>query len=94
MTDELRRVVGSTVFWSILSICCGNVAARADEAEIVKSLKEKGAEITLSKGVAASLSVNDGSKLTDADIRQIGQLTHLKSLSVSMKRIQSLFGAK
>ena len=57
--------------------------ARADEAEIGKLLKEKGAEVVASKGVVTAVTVQDGSKLTDEDFRQLGRLTHIKTLSVS-----------
>jgi hypothetical protein len=46
-------------------------------------LKEKGGEVVETKGVATSLTLADGSKLSDAEFRQIGELKHLKSLTLS-----------
>jgi hypothetical protein len=83
MMGQIRRVLGSDVCCAILAFCGFGASARADEAEIIKALKEKGAEITLTKGAATAVSVSDGSKLTADDFQQIGQLTHLKSLSLS-----------
>jgi hypothetical protein len=54
------------------------------EAEILKVLKEKGATVTEKRGVASELSIKDCTKWTDADFRQLGQLTRLKSLSVGL----------
>ncbi|MCE9533832.1 MAG: hypothetical protein K8T89_22300 [Planctomycetes bacterium] len=71
------------VFLCLLALTLPLVPVRGDEASIIKLLKEKGAEITETKGVATSLTLADGSKLTDAEFRQIGQLTHLKSLQLS-----------
>jgi hypothetical protein len=58
-------------------------SAGADDVEIGKLLKGKGAEITDAKGVVTAMTVKDGSKLTDEDFRQIPRLTHLKLLSLS-----------
>ncbi len=57
--------------------------ARADDAAIAKLLKARGVEVTESKGVVTAVAVNDGSKLTDADFRQIGELTHLRTLNLN-----------
>lgn len=67
----------------VLTFSLVSTSAHADEAAIIKSLKEKGAEIAETKGVANSLTIADGSKLTEADFKAIAQLTHLKSLQVS-----------
>ena len=55
----------------------------ADDAEIVKHLRIKGAEITESKGVITAITFKDASKLTDADFERLTRLRHLKLLSVS-----------
>jgi len=55
----------------------------ADDAEIGKLFKAKGAEVKESKGVVTALTVPDGSQWTDADFRQIAELQHLKMLSLS-----------
>ena len=57
--------------------------AFADDAEIGKSLKAKGAEITEAKGVVTAITIQDGSKLTADDFQQIARLTNLKMLSLS-----------
>ncbi len=56
--------------------------AFADDAEIARSLKEKGAKIGETKGAITTLDAADCSAWTEADFRQLGQLTHLKSLSL------------
>lgn len=58
-------------------------AVRAADAEIAKHLKDKGAEISESKGAITSVTFKDGSKLTDAEIGQLSTLRHLKMLSMS-----------
>jgi len=54
----------------------------ADDAEIARLLKEKGAKIGETKGAITTLDAADCSAWTEADFRQLGQLTHLKSLSL------------
>jgi hypothetical protein len=55
--------------------------ARGGEAEIIQSLKDKGATVTDVKGV---LSVNaDCSKWTDDEYRQLGQLTRVKNVGLN-----------
>jgi hypothetical protein len=66
---------------AVLTLLSGSVGA--DDAEIGKILKAKGAEITESKGVVTAITVKDGSKFTDEDFRQIPRLTNLKTLSLS-----------
>jgi len=56
---------------------------RADDTEIAKLLKDKGVEVTVSKGVVTAVAVKDGTKVTDADFRQLGQLAHLKTLDLN-----------
>jgi len=60
----------------------GSGAVRGEDAEIVKRLKEKGAEIAETKGVVTGITVKAGAKLTDEDVRQIGKLAQLKMLSL------------
>lgn len=54
--------------------------AGAGEAETVKDLKERGAEVTQTKGEITGLSFRDCSKLGEEEFRQIGKLPHLKKL--------------
>jgi hypothetical protein len=61
----------------VLSLLIG----AADEAEVIRRLREKGVKVTESKGVAASAEVADCSKWTDDDFKLLAQLTRLKSLS-------------
>jgi hypothetical protein len=56
---------------------------RADDAEIARFLKEKGATVTEKKGVVTAVAVKDGKKLSDADFDQIGRLSHLKTLDLN-----------
>lgn len=55
----------------------------ADDSEIGKMLKSKGAEVAESKGIVTAVTIQDGSKLTDEDFRQVTRLTNLKTLSLS-----------
>lgn len=56
---------------------------RADDAEIARSLKDKDVTVTEKKGVVTGVTIKDGSKLTDADFKQIASLSHLKTLDVN-----------
>jgi hypothetical protein len=81
-TRRARTLVRGLV--SALALCAAHPwTARADDAEISKLLRDKGAKVTESKGAATAVAVSDGSKLTDADFRQIGQLVHLKTLDLN-----------
>ena len=79
-----RRPSFSPVFVGALLWCAtSSSAALADDIEIGKLLKDKGAKVTESKGLVTAITIGDGSKLTDDDFRLIGQLVHLKSLDLS-----------
>jgi len=54
-----------------------------DDAEIAAHLRELGAKVTEAKGVVTSVDAADCSKWTEADFKQLGQLGHLKNLSMS-----------
>jgi hypothetical protein len=62
-------------------ICAGPIAA--GDAEVAKVLKDRGAQVTETKGLVTSVTVQDGSKWTDTEFRQLMQLRHLKMLSLS-----------
>jgi len=70
--------VGALLLWALCSY-----PAHADDAEISKLLKDKGAKVTESRGVVTAVAISDGSKLTDADFRQLGRLAHLKTLDLN-----------
>src|SRR5579871_2586862 len=55
-------------------------SASADEADLVKHLKELGAEVTLTKDIVTAISFRDCSRLGEDDFKQIAQLAHLKRL--------------
>ena len=56
----------------------------ADDAEIARLLREKGAKVVETKGVVSSVEAGDCSKWGDEEFRQLGRLTHLKSLSFGL----------
>jgi len=58
------------------------LAVQAGDADIAALLRGKGAKVTELKGVPASVDAADCSKWTEEDFRQLGRLTHLKSLSL------------
>jgi len=58
------------------------ILGSADEAEIAAHLRELGAKVTEAKGVVTSVDAADCSKWTEADFKQLGQLGHLKNLSM------------
>ncbi len=66
---------------AVISCIAGFVGA--DDAEIAKILKAKGAEVKEARGIVTAITVPDGSKLTDEDFRQLTCLGHLKMLSLS-----------
>jgi hypothetical protein len=61
----------------LLVVACSSTA-RADDAEIGKLLT-----VTEAKGVVTAVMISDGSKLTDADFRQLGRLAHLRTLNLN-----------
>src|SRR5262249_49440834 len=68
---------------ALVSLPLLNGLVAADDAEIGKLLKAKGVEVKESRGTVTGLTVQDGSKLTDEEFRQITRLVHLKTLSLS-----------
>ena len=68
---------------ALVVIALSAVPAGADDAEIAKVLKDKGAEATESDGVVTGLTVKDGSKLADDDFHQLTRLRRLKTLDLS-----------
>ncbi|MBI3878938.1 MAG: hypothetical protein HY301_02605, partial [Verrucomicrobia bacterium] len=57
-------------------------ATRADDTAAAKQLRALGAEVAEAGGVVTKLTFKDCSKLGDAEFRAIGQLTHLKALTL------------
>jgi hypothetical protein len=68
---------------ALLLFALASCPVQADDAEIVKLLKEKGVMVTESKGTVTAVTVSDGAKLTDADFKQLAQLVHLKTLDLN-----------
>jgi hypothetical protein len=77
------KAITRTISISCLICLFGAALVAGDESEIIKKLKDKGAEITEKKGVARALSLDDGSKWTASEFKQVGQLTHIKNLTLS-----------
>jgi len=67
-----------------LVILVALISLPADEAEIARLLREKGAKVVETKGVVSSVEAGDCSKWGDEEFRQLGRLTHLKSLSFGL----------
>jgi hypothetical protein len=67
----------------VLVLGAFSASVGADDIEIAKLLKAKGAEVTESKGVITAVNFKDASKLTDTEFEQITRLGHLKMLSLS-----------
>ena len=65
----------------LLTLLLVSDPARADDAEVVRLLREKGVKVTETKGVATSVDVGDCSKWTEEEFKQLAQLSHLKMLS-------------
>jgi hypothetical protein len=70
------------VAYACLLSVIGFINAHADDATLIKGLKEKGVPIAATNG--GGLSIADCSKLTEADYKAIGSLTNLKSLSLGV----------
>jgi hypothetical protein len=68
---------------AVFLCAAGPELSGADEVEPGQFLKAKGAKVTESKGVVTAVAIRDGSKLTDADFRQLGRLVHLKQLDLN-----------
>jgi hypothetical protein len=69
--------------WSCILVVLAVGLAAADDAEIGKLLKGRGAEVTESKGTITSVNVSDGVKFGDEGFRDLLRLPHLKMLSLS-----------
>jgi hypothetical protein len=67
-------------------LLCAIVATptRADDTETSKKLKERGIDVTITKGIATAVEVKDGAKLKNEDFLEITRFTALKSLSLNM----------
>jgi hypothetical protein len=65
----------------IPALLLGLLVGAADDAEVVKQLREKGVKVTESKGIATSAEVGDCSKWTDDDFKLLSRLSRLRSLS-------------
>jgi hypothetical protein len=78
MYQTILHGAGPVLLTFLLNCPC----VRGGEAEIIQSVKDKGATVTDVKGV---LSVNANcSKWTDDDYQQLGQLTRVKNLGLHM----------
>jgi hypothetical protein len=77
LLDTIRCLIALLVT-GFLSVSVG-----ADDTEIVKLLKAKGAEFTESKGMVTAVSISDGSKLTEDDFKQLTHLSNLKMVTLS-----------
>ena len=73
----------SRIFTS-LTITCLLIApyARADDTAIVRQLESLGGKVVAKDGIVTQVSFTNCSPLGEADFRAIGQLTHLKSLTL------------
>lgn len=71
------------LFFAFLLTSLGPAAVRADDAEIARFLKAKGAEIKQTRDAVTAVSIADGAKLTDEDFRQIARLSGLTMLTLS-----------
>jgi hypothetical protein len=65
-----------------LAFLYGASLAIGDDAALAKVLREKGAIVTETSGVVTTLNAADCSKWTEEDFGKVGQLTHLRSLSL------------
>jgi hypothetical protein len=84
-TQPPRRFPGTHsghVYAFLLGAAC-TLGARADDAEVGKRLREKGAKVTETKGGVTAVTVSDPSKVTDDDFRQLGKLSRLKTLDLN-----------
>jgi hypothetical protein len=57
-----------------------SVPAYADDAAVAKQLEAIGGKVMLKDGVVSQVNFTDCSKIGDAELRAIGQLSHLKTL--------------
>lgn len=69
-------------FTIALVLAAGLSAARADDAQIAAGLKQKGATVTETKGLVTTIDVREPARFSEDDFRALGQLSHLKSLSL------------
>lgn len=74
---QCRAILGLTAF----VVISGPI--QADDAEVARQLKGKGADVTLTQGSITAITVKDGSKWTNEEFQQITSLRHLKLLSMS-----------
>lgn len=69
----------------LVGLVCSSAAAvpLLDEAATIAAIQAKGAQVKEVKGAATSVTLDDGSKWTEAEFKQLGTLGHLKSLALS-----------
>ena len=79
MNTRVKNHLGAACL--LLALFAG--AAAADDAEVAKLLKAKGADVTESKGAVTAVNIQDGKKLSDEEFRQLTRLANLKTLSIS-----------
>lgn len=56
--------------------------ARADDAEVASRLQALGGKVTQKDGVVTQVAFTDCARIGDAELQAIGQLSHLKSLTL------------
>jgi hypothetical protein len=66
-----------------MSLAAGLICLLAQEADAVRALREKGAKVIESKGVAGNVEAGDVSRWSDEEFRVLGRLPGLKTLSFS-----------
>jgi hypothetical protein len=78
--EGFRRI--KFLFPVALAVLYGPSLAIGDDAALAKVLRDKGAIVTETNGVATTVNAADCSKWAEEDFGKVGQLTHLKSLSL------------
>jgi hypothetical protein len=72
------------LLFSVIAACSLFDASllRADDSAIARQLEALGGKVTQKDGAVSQITFTDSSKLGDAEFRAIGQLSHLKSLTL------------
>lgn len=67
---------------SLIAFLAVSPALHADDTQIASPLVALGAKIVAKDGIITQLTLTDSSKVGEAELRAIGQLSHLKSLTL------------
>ena len=80
--NPLRSLLHSLAGVAFASACLITSGLRAEDVAVAKQLEALGGKVTQKDGVVTQVEFKDCTKIGDAELRAIGQLANLKSLTL------------